>query len=135
MHKFPINNYRTFAELPFDKFNTFNFSVYLLDFDWNYRFINNFALQNLDKSADELLGKSMWQMFPQLEKHPVFNQIREKLQRRTPCSYETISLLNGKRLYITGFPLDDCFYFTSSILPDKQELINEIRNELLKRNS
>ena len=36
MHKFPITEYKKFSELPFDKFNTLKFSVYIIDFNWNY---------------------------------------------------------------------------------------------------
>lgn len=133
MHKFPINNYRNFSELPLDKFDTFKFSVYIIDFDWNYRFVNEFARINLGTRAENIIGKNMWKEFPELEKDPVFNQLKEKMDARVPCSFETMSPVNGKRLYITGFPLDDCFYFTASILPDKQELMNELRSMLSKR--
>ena len=133
MHKFPIYEYKTFAELPFDKFDTFRFSVYLLDFNWNYLFVNEFVRKNLGARANNLVGKNMWQQFPELAADPTFGQLRERMERRVTCSFETHSPINGHRLYITGYPLQDCFYFTSSILPDRSELLNEIRKELLKR--
>jgi hypothetical protein len=37
-------------------------------------------------------------------------------------------------LNIAGFRLEDCYYFTSSILPDKDNLIDELRSELAKKN-
>jgi hypothetical protein len=133
MHKFPINEYKTFSELPLDKFQTFKFSVYILDFNWNYLFVNDFAKANLGEKMSHILGKNMWNEFKELAADPVFNQIRDKMDRRLSCSYETTSPLNGQRIYITGYPLEDCFYFTSSILPDRQELLNDIRNQLTKK--
>jgi hypothetical protein len=133
MHKFPINNYRIFGELPLDKFDSFKFSVYIIDFEWNYLFVNDFVRQNLGPRAQDIIGKNMWKEFPELEKDPVFGQLREKMDSRIPCTVETTSPVNGKRLYITGYPLEDCFYFTSSILPDKQELMNELRSMLGKK--
>jgi hypothetical protein len=79
MHKFPINNYKTFGELPLDKFNTFRFSVYIISFDWTYMFINDFVRETLGPRADNIVGKNIWKEFPELEKDPVFNQLREKM--------------------------------------------------------
>jgi hypothetical protein len=133
MHKFPINEYKTFSELPLDKFDSFKFSVYILDFGWNYLFVNEFVKQNLKERGQSLIGKNMWTIFPELAADPVFNQLKEKLDRRIACSFETHSPINGHRLSITGYPLEDCFYCSSSILPDKEELLNELRQQLIRR--
>ena len=47
MHKFPITEYKKFSEIPLDKLDTFKFSVYIIDFNWNYLFVNDFAKNNL----------------------------------------------------------------------------------------
>ena len=44
----------------------------------------------------------------------------------------TISALSKKRVSVTGYPLEDCCYFAVTILPDKDDLMNELRNELKK---
>jgi hypothetical protein len=133
MHKFPINEYRKFSELPLDKFNSFKFSVYVLDFDWNYIFVNSFVETNLGERGKNLVGKNMWIEFKELAADPTFMQLKDKMNRRIPCNFETNSPVNGNRLYITGYPLDDCLYCTSSILPDRQELMNDLRNQLSRR--
>ena len=66
MHKFPITEYKKFSELPFDKFNTLKFSVYIIDFNWNYRFVNDFGKRNLGERANDLIGKNMWEEFKEL---------------------------------------------------------------------
>jgi hypothetical protein len=133
MHKFPINEYRKFSELPLDKFNSFKFSVYVLDFDWNYIFVNSFVETNLGERGKNLVGKNMWIEFKELAADPTFMQLKDKMNRRIPCNFQTHSPVNGNRLYITGYPLDDCLYCTSSILPDRQELMNDLRNQLSRR--
>ena len=133
MHKFPIYEYKAFRELPFDKFNTFKFSVYIVDFEWNYLFLNDFAKNNLGDRGADLVGKNMWAVFPELAHDSMFIQLRDKMERRITCNLETNSPLTGRRLHITGYPLDDCYFFTSSILPDKEELLNEIRMQLTRR--
>ena len=133
MHKFPIYEYRLFKELPLDKFNSFKFSVYILDFNWNYLFVNDFVHSNLGPRAKDLIGKNMWKEFPELASDPTFISLHEKMDRRIASSFSTNSPINGQRLHITGYPLEDCFYFTSSVLPDKEELLNDLRSQLTKR--
>ena len=133
MHKFPIAQYKKFEELPLDKFNQFRFSVYVLDFNWNYLFVNDFVSSNLGDRGKELLGKNMWQTFTELAADPVFQQIRASMERKIPININTISPITSQRLNISGYPMEDCYYFTSSVIPDKEELINELREELLKK--
>ncbi len=133
MHKFPITEYKKFSELPFDKFNTLKFSVYIIDFNWNYRFVNEFAKQNLGERANDLIGKNMWEEFKELTTDSSFQLLKKNTERGISSNMIVISPINGRRLNITGYPLQDCYYFSSSILPDKDDLIDELRNELGKR--
>lgn len=133
MHKFPINEYRRFSELPLEKFNEFRFSVYLLDFDWNYLFVNKFVTENLGPRGKDLIGRNMWTEFPQLAADSSFIQLRETLNRRVPWSFDTQSPVTAQRLYVTGYPLEDCLYCTSSIIPEKQVLIDDLREQLKRR--
>ena len=130
MHKFPINNYKKFIELPLDQFNRLKFSVYIIDFNWNYLFVNDAAKNNLGERGNNLMGKNMWEEFKELAADSTFNLIRKKMEQGVAVNLETISPVNGKRLNITGYPLEDCYYFSSSILPDKDDLIHELRNQL-----
>ena len=133
MHKFPITEYKKFSELPFDKFNTLKFSVYIIDFNWNYRFVNDFAKRNLGERANDLIGKNMWEEFKELTTDSSFQLLKKNTERGISSNMIVISPINGRRLNITGYPLQDCYYFSSSILPDKDDLIDELRNELGKR--
>ncbi len=133
MHKFPITEYKRFSELPLDKFNTLKFSVYILDFDWNYLFVNEFAKSLLGKRGEELVGKNMWEVFDELQHDPSFKEMRIKMEKRVTTNIIVVSPIHGRRQNITGYALDDCLYFSSSILPDKENLIEELRQQLLKK--
>jgi hypothetical protein len=134
MHKFPITEYKKFSEIPLEKLNTFKFSVYIIDFDWNYLFVNEFAKNNLRDRGKDLIGKNMWEVFGELQTDPGFNLLKKNSENGIVSNMIVTSPVTGQRLNITGFPLDDCYYFTSSILPDKDNLIDELRSELLKKN-
>ena len=133
MHKFPITEYKRFSELPLDKFNTLKFSVYIMDFDWNYLFVNEFAKSLLGKRGEELVGKNMWEVFDELQHDPSFKEMRIKMEKRVTTNIIVVSPIHGRRQNITGYALEDCLYFSSSILPDKENLIEELRQQLLKK--
>jgi hypothetical protein len=130
MHKFPINNYKKFIELPLDQFNRLKFSVYIIDFNWNYLFVNDAVKNNLGDRATSLMGKNMWEEFKELAEDSTFILMRKKMEQGITVNMETISPLTRRRLNITGYALEDCYYFSSSILPDKDDLIHDLRNQL-----
>jgi hypothetical protein len=132
MHRFSANRFKVFSELPFQEFNNQKFSIYIIDFNWNYLFVNDFVKKNLGSRGENLLGKNMWEEFPELAKDSVFNMLKSNLDRGITTNLVTTSPINGQRLNISGYALDDCFFFSSSIMPDKSDLLNEIRNELKK---
>lgn len=133
MHKFPINEYRKFEELPLDKLDALNFSIYVLDLDWNYLFMNGFARKTLGSRSDKLIGKNVWLEFPELAADAVIGELRRKLDKRIVVNVITVSPVNSHRINIVGYPLEDCLYCAASILPDKTDLLQELRNELNKK--
>lgn len=133
MHKFPITEYKKFSELPLDKFNSLKFSVYIIDFNWNYLFVNDFAKSVLGERGADLVGKNMWREFKELADDPLFQFMKKKSEEGITTNITATSPVNGKRLNIVGYRLTDCYFFSASILPDKNSLIDELRNELGKK--
>ena len=130
MSKLDVSRYANFSELPLHEFHNLNFSVYVLDHNWNYLYVNKFVHQNLGLPEGSLHGLNMWERFPALAKDHYFVQLRNKMQQKLPVNIVTTSPLNSKRLSITGQALTDCYLFSASILPDKLELLNELRSSL-----
>jgi hypothetical protein len=133
MHKFPIANYQRFAQLPLEQFDRLKFSVYILDFDWNYLFVNDFALANLGMTRDELIGRNLWKRFPQLANDPYFATLKKNLENNIVTNFRAVSPLTSLRLNISGFTLEDCYYCTSSVIPNKDDLLEELRREMTKK--
>lgn len=105
-----------------------------MDFTWNYLFVNAFAQNNLGERGRNLVGQNMWEVFVELTTDPSFLTLRKNSESGIRSNIITTSPVTRQRLNITGFPLEDCYYFTSSILPDKENLIDELRHELSKKN-
>ncbi len=134
MYKFPITNYREFSDLPLDTLDRLRFSVYILDFEWKFLFLNDFARTYLNKDKKDLVGEVIWDAYPTLLNLPAFRQLKKSAENGAVIRVQTLSPLTSKRLSLTNYKLDDCYYLAASILPDKAQLLDELRDELTRRN-
>lgn len=130
MNKLFFSGSTVFKELPFDYFDRLGFSVYVLDHNWCYLYVNEFVEKNLGKPASSLIGKNMWELYPELQTDPSFNQLRNNSEKGVMSNFITISPVTAQRLNVTGQPLHDCYFFTASVLPKKEDLIDELRGAL-----
>ena len=55
---------------------------------WRFTYVNHEAARTLGKSASELLGKNIWQEFPDLEKSSFGKLYKKTLRRNKPMSIE-----------------------------------------------
>ena len=122
-----------FKDLPLEKFQAVRYSVYVIDWDWKYLFVNKFATQNLGTKGIGLEGKNIWKNFPELETDLNFQTLRANSEKGLDTNILTISPLTSQRIHITGQRLQDCYLFTSSITPNKEELLEELKNALNNR--
>src|SRR5215204_2039079 len=104
MHKFPITEYHRFAELPLSRFNELNFSIYILSFDWVYMFVNDFVKKNLGQRANDLIGKNMWEVFPELATDASFQRMKRNAEERVLTNLTVISPVSSQRINIVGYP-------------------------------
>src|SRR5690349_25066751 len=59
-----------------------------LDHNWNYTFVNDKALTLMAKPKEELLGKSLWDVFPDVKGTMFETHFRKVMNERTPVSFE-----------------------------------------------
>ena len=135
MHKFPIFNFKRFSELPLDELDKKRFAVYIIDFDWNYLFANKHAFEKHNATRDDLSGANLWKILREkMEGDPDFRTFLQRIEAGQAANTTTISAISRKRVSVTGYPLEDCYYFAVTILPDKESLMNELRTELSRNN-
>ena len=132
MDNFPINNFTSYKQIPLSELNKYNHSVYVLTFDWNYIFVNDFVNKNLGDRSIGIIGKNMWVLFPELNQDAAFLQMKKDIEAGRHSAFTTISPVTGQRLHIKGWAISDCYFFTASILPIKEDLLNELRSEMRK---
>ena len=63
---------------------------------------------------------------------PEFKMFIQKVREGQVANVTTVSAISRKRVSVTGYPLEDCYYFAVSILPDKEDLMRELRSQLNK---
>jgi hypothetical protein len=132
MFAFPITDYRRFTDLPLDKLRPTRYKVYILDLNWNYLFVNDAVVRDLPDRRTDLIGMNMWEVFNELRRDPTFQQIRVDIEHQKAVDVTTTSPITRKRLRIFGWPMEDCYVFSVNMLPDKFELLNELRGLLNK---
>jgi hypothetical protein len=124
MQKLSFLRETTFAQLPLSLLNAQRYSIYVLDRDWNYLFVNEFVHENLGTKGENLTGKNMWTTFPELASHPVFMVLRERTEAGLDSDLMTISPLTFRRIHVYGEVLSDCFFFASSVVQLREKLVS-----------
>jgi hypothetical protein len=132
---FLSSEYKRFDQLPLSVLDELPFSVYIVDYNWVYRFINRSARQAFGALADKLIGQNVFEVFRDKRFEQIFLGIKGDVDRRVAIHKIVESPLRGSQVILKGIPLEDCYYFTATIVPAKIEVLNELRDELNKRKS
>jgi PAS domain S-box-containing protein len=78
-----------------------------LDARFRYTFVNEHAAELLGRPAEELLGRSVWEVFPEAE-HAFFGEmVRETLRERRVVTKEDYSRSLRRWVYVRAYPADD----------------------------
>ena len=60
----------------------------IIDYDWRYVYVNEAAAKHGRKKKEELLGYTMMQVYPQIDKTEMFNHLRNCMTNRVPHEME-----------------------------------------------
>jgi len=63
-------------------------AFFALDKDWNYTYINQKAEELHGRGADELLGKNIWQEFPDVVTEPFYYSLQNAMRTQQPVRVE-----------------------------------------------
>ncbi len=67
-------------------------AFYAVDRDWRFTYVNRRAEELWGRSQEELLGKSIWQEFPQAVGSEYYQQINRAMEHGVTTEFETASL-------------------------------------------
>ena len=101
-------------------------AFFALDRNWRFTYVNQRALDYYGKSRDELLGRSIWDVFPVAAGTMLHEQYEKALHTQCSAAFETKSVLTGRwvdvRAYPTGHGLAVYFRDVSDRKLAEQEL-------------
>jgi PAS domain S-box-containing protein len=84
-----------------------------VDVDWRYTYLNQRALelyreaQGVDVALEDLLGRSMWDLFPELVGTTVEREVRRAVREQTPVVFETYSRATARWVEGRAYPTED----------------------------
>ena len=91
MDKFNFLGFKQYSDLPLEHFDEVKFSVYVLDKDWNYLFVNKFVKESLGAKGKGLRGKNMWEKFPELVYDSAFSLMKTNTEKGVSTNAITTS--------------------------------------------
>ncbi|HEY9669073.1 MAG TPA: PAS domain-containing protein, partial [Coleofasciculaceae cyanobacterium] len=88
-------------------------AFFALDRQWQFTYINGQATQLLEKTPEELLGRNLWEEFPDLVDSVFFEQYHKALQEQIPIEFEQFLAQKNQWYEVRAFPSPDglCVYF------------------------
>jgi PAS domain S-box-containing protein len=77
---------------------------YSVDRQWRFVYINAHAERYFGRARQEMLGKSIWEMYPEAVDSPLYKQLEQALAQRAPTQFEVI-LPRSQRWYeVRAYP-------------------------------
>jgi hypothetical protein len=131
---FSIENYKRYEDIQLDVLDRLPFSVYIIDYDWVYLFLNKNSIDAFGSHMDKLIGQSALEVFKDVRFEPIFEKIKYSVETKIHCHAIMYSPLRGAQVNIKGYPLEDCYCFSCTIMPSKEQVLEELRGVLNRRN-
>jgi diguanylate cyclase (GGDEF)-like protein/PAS domain S-box-containing protein len=79
-------------------------AYYALDTEWRFTYVNRHAAQVLDRPADELLGRSVWDEFPGALDSPLETNYRRAMRQMIPTTFVLFFSPLNKWFEVRAFP-------------------------------
>lgn len=87
--------------------DTINDGSYLLDKNWDFTYLNSSAEKTVNKSKQELLGKNIWETFPEVKSHIFYKTYHEAMEQKKTISIEDYYPHLNKWFEVVMQPLND----------------------------
>jgi PAS domain S-box-containing protein len=108
---------------------------YALDQEWRYVYVNQHLLDQLGKSREELIGRSLWEVFPQLQGTVYEANYRKVADEQTAVHFEAKGVLLDGWYEVSVYPSPDglSFFVRDVTRRKKMELALREREEQTRR--
>lgn len=103
-------------------------SYLCLDAQWRITDINHRALAQMNRHRDEIMGKTIWEEFPELEGTTIWEEYHRAMRDRTTTSFVTHSEFYSIWLDVRVLPQDDGIAIFYSDITKYKQAEEEVRS-------
>lgn len=107
-------------------------AFFALDCDWRFIYVNQRALDYYGKGRDELLGRSIWEVFPASAGTMLQEQYENALRTQRSAAFETKSVLTGRWVDIRAYPTGQGLAVYFRDVSDRKRAEQELQAALTK---
>ena len=107
-------------------------AFFALDRDWRFIYVNQRALDYYGKGRDELLGRSIWEVFPAAAGTMLHEQYEKALRTQCSATFETKSVLTGRWVDIRAYPTGQGLAVHFRDVSDRKRAEQELQAALTK---
>lgn len=107
------------------------------DQEWRYTYVNQHAANSLKLPAEEIIGKKIWDFFPETKELPLYQYFQKAMKERKPIYFEDyIPAINkwfGNRIY----PINNgiaVFFHDITHRKEQQNSIEQLNTQLEEQN-
>jgi PAS domain S-box-containing protein len=102
----------------------------IIDFDWRYVYLNDPAIEHSRRKKEEMLGRTMMEIYPGIENHGFFSDLKRCMEARTPKRNEYLfSYADGFQgwLEICMEPVPEGLFLLSLDINEKKQAEKALR--------
>ncbi|HEY4552541.1 MAG TPA: ATP-binding protein, partial [Bacillaceae bacterium] len=102
---------------------------FALDKEWNFTYINQHQVLPQGKTADEVLGKNIWDIFPEMVDTIMYTEFQRAMTERIPVQFEIPSSEDedGHWHEAVAYPYDDGICCLFKNITEKKKYEKELR--------
>jgi len=102
----------------------------ILDRDWRYVYVNQRAAEITRRPPEELLGKRLWDLFPDEVGGASYRQLQKAMQENVAVHYETFYATFGRWFEVRGYPAEEGLALYVADITEKKNIELAVKHEL-----